>query len=630
MPASSRNKGLDRAITRRDFLDGVAIAGSALLAGRTSPASADPASPSPYPPALTGLRGAHEGSYETLHDLRDPAFWTDAPAPADTGETYSLVVVGAGISGLAAAHHFAKARPGASILLLDNHDDFGGHAKRNEFEAGGTHRLGYGGSQSISSPAPYSRRAKALIAELGVRVADSERYLDWSIYRSKGLRQGFYFDSNTFGSDKLLSHQGRPEFDDTFVASAPLSETARRDLKRLTTERFDPYPNETEAAKRDKLARQSYLRFLLDAWQVDPVVAALLQTRPHGYYGVGIDAVPAQDAAGLGLPGLQGLGLTAKSGPGQNLDSIRSDEASDYFFHFPDGNATLARLLVRSLVPDAIPGRGLASLITARARYRQLDCPDSAVRIRLSSPVVRVRHRDARRVEVTYRQGNRMKTITARRVILACWHNVIPYLCPELPQAQREAMACGIKVPVVYTNVLIRNWTAFERLGLSRIIAPSFWHTSIALDFPVSMGAYRFPRTTDQPIVLRLTKAACKPGLSARDQHRAGRQELLATPFETIEASIRRELDRLLGGGGFDAGRDILGITVNRWPHGYSCQYNSLYDDFWFEGRTTPAETARRPFGRITIANSDAGAYAYADGAIDQGLRAADEALSMK
>lgn len=188
MPASSRNKGLDRAITRRDFLDGVAIAGSALLAGRTSPASAAPASPSPYPPALTGLRGAHEGSYETLHDLRDPAFWTDAPAPADTGETYSLVVVGAGISGLAAAHHFAKARPGASILLLDNHDDFGGHAKRNEFEAGGTHRLGYGGSQSISSPAPYSRRAKALIAELGVRVADSERYLDWSIYRSKGLR----------------------------------------------------------------------------------------------------------------------------------------------------------------------------------------------------------------------------------------------------------------------------------------------------------------------------------------------------------------------------------------------------------------------------------------------------------
>lgn len=629
MSASSAGKGRDRAITRRDFLDGVAIAGSALLAGPNTSMAAAAASPLLYPPALTGMRGAHAGSFETLHQLRDPAFWTGAPTPCETGETYDLVVVGAGISGLAAAHHFQKARPGAATLVLDNHDDFGGHAKRNEFHAGGTFRIGYGGSQSISSPAPYSSRAKALIAGLGIRVADQERYIDWSIYRSKGLRQAFYFDRETFGTDALLPHQGRPEFDAAFLAAAPLSDAARRDLHRLTTERFDPYPDDTEAGKRTKLARQSYRSFLLDTWRVDPAVAALLQTRPHGYYGVGIDAVPAQDAAGLGLPGLQGLGLTDKPGPGQNLDSIRSDEASDFFFHFPDGNATLARLLVRSLVPDAMPGLGLDSVITARARYRAIDRPGSRVRIRLSSSVVRVRHRGSRRVEVTYWQGDRLKTISARRVILACWHSVIPYICPEVPQAQREAMSYGIKVPVVYTSVLVRNWTAFERLGVSRITAPSFWHTSFALDFPVSIGAYRFPRTTDAPIVLRLTKAACKPGLSAREQHRAGRQELLETSFDTIERSIRGELDRLLGAGGFDAARDILGITVNRWPHGYSYQYNSLYDDFWLDGRTTPAEIARRPFGRITIANSDAGAYAYVDGAIDQGLRAADEALAL-
>ena len=630
MSKSDRRLGPDHAITRRDFLDGVLIGAGAALA---TVGSAEARTAAAYPPARTGLRGSHAGSFETLHRLRDAAFWSTAPAPASTGETYDMVVVGAGISGLTAAYTYRKARPRASVLLLDNHDDFGGHAKRNEFHAGRAFRLGHGGTQSISSPAPYSGEAKALIAELGVRVEHYERYAHDSLYQSLGLRPAFHFDRETFGTERLVPHRGRLERDQSFIDASPLSDMARQDLARLTTEPFDPFPGESEAAKRDRLARQSYLAFLLNVWKVDPSLVPLFQTRTHGLYGVGIDGVPAQDANGLGFPGFQGMELGSGPGPGQNLDSIRSPEASDYFFHFPDGNATVARLLVRRLVPHAIPGRTLADSITARVDYSRLDHPRQRVRIRLSSPVVRVRHLgppgSARQVEVTYQQGARLRTVRAKHVILACWHAMIPFICGELPADQQAALGFAIKVPVVYTNLLIRNWTAWQRLGISRITCPGFWHTSVSLDFPVSIGAYRFPQSPAEPIVLRLSKAACRPGLPVRDQHRAGRRELYETPFEEIERGIRRQLDRLLGAGGFDAARDVLAITVNRWPHGYTYQYNSLQDEFWLTGGAPPCEIARRRFGRISIANADAAAYGYTDAAIDHGLRAAREALTL-
>ena len=632
MTKRDRGQPLDRTVSRRDILNGIAVA---VGAGIGSAGEAEAATRAlPYPPGRTGLRGAHAGSFETLHRVRDGTFWANAPLHARRGARYDLVVVGAGISGLTAAYAYQKARPGASILILDNHDDFGGHATRNELGTGRARRIGYGGSQSIDSPLPYSREAKALIAELGIRVEDYGRYEHATLYHSLGLRRAFFFDRETYGSDRLVPHDGRrPERDADFIAAAPISEGARRDLVRLTTERFDPYPGETEVSKRRRLARISYLDFLRDVWRVEPGAAALFQNRPHFLYGVGIDAVPAQDAHGLGLPGFLGLGLGPQPGPGQNYDSIRSAESESFYFHFPDGNATLARLLVQRLLPGAVPGRAVERMVTSWVDYSRLDRPGASVRIRLRSPVVRVRHLRpggaSGPVEVTCQRGRRLESVRADRVILACWHTMIPYICADVPAAQREAMSFAVKVPVVYTNVLVRNWRALHRLGVSRIASPGFWHTSVGLDFPVSMGAYRFPQSPDEPIVLHLTKAACKPGLSARDQHRAGRREIYDTTFEEIERGIRAQLDRVLGPGGFDARRDILAITVNRWPHGYSYQYNSLFDEFWLDGGRTPCEIARQPFGRIAIANADAGAYGYADGAIDHGLRAAREALAL-
>ena len=640
MNADDEKLGMSAPITRRDFLDGMAIGiGGSLLAPHLLAATGEPPLdgklqgqlPSgPYPPALTGLRGSHAGSFEALHALRDGQYWATAPKPVPTGEEYDLVVVGAGISGLAAAHYYRKNRPSARVLILDNHDDFGGHAKRNEFTHAGRKYLGYGGTQSIDSPAPYSPVAKALIAELGIDVGSYATVLDATLYSSLGLRGAYFFDRETFGTDRLVAGSRRA-FDETFIAAAPISEQARRDLARLQTERFDPLPGLSSAEKRSRLARISYADFLTRLWRLDPSIVAILQTSTHDLFGAGIDAVPAQDAFGLGLPGFRGMALDERSGPGQNYDSIRSKEAEEYYFHFPDGGASIARLLVRELIPAAMPGSNATDVVTARADYAKLDRTGSPTRIRLSSPVLRVQHvgapATATRVEVTYLQDGKLRTVTARSAILACWHAVIPKLCPELPAAQSTAMAYAIKVPLIYTNVLIRDWNAWKRLKVSRITTPGLFHTAMSLDFPVSIGGYRHPSDPNEPVVVHMSKAACKPGASIRDQHRLGRQELFTTSFETIERGIREQLGRVLGAGGFDAARDVLGITVNRWPHGYAYQYNSLVDDFWFEGGEQPCAVARRPFGRIAIANADAGAYSYTDAAIDHAHRAVQDIL---
>jgi len=373
----------------------------------------------------------------------------------------------------------------------------------------------------------------------------------------------------------------------------------------------------------------SYAKFLTDVAGVGPEVLKLYQTAPQALFGVGIDAVAAQDAWGFGFLGFDGLNLDPGPGRGMNRDAIPNAEADKYFFHFPDGGASIARLLVRKLLPQAISGNSVADLITARANYAKLDDASSPVRIRLNSTVVRVRHEGpaatAKSVELTYSRLGKLYSVRAPFAVLACWNMVIPYICSELPEKQKSALESCAKVPLLYTNVVIRNWTSFQKLGASALYAPGGYHSYFRLDLPVSIGDYHCPASPDQPIVIHMLRTPCRPGLPARDQHRMGRIELFTTDFETIERKIREQLAAALGPGGFDPARDITAITVNRWPHGYAYEYNSLFDKFWLEGGEVPCEVARQPFGRITIANADAGAYAYTDGAIDQAWRAVQE-----
>jgi spermidine dehydrogenase len=642
-----RELGMERRITRRDFLNGVAVtAGAAMMPWDLFAADEGDApekSPNYYPPALTGLRGSHPGSFDTAHSLRDGTFWDAAGKLVDTGETYDLIVVGGGISGLCAAHFFRKAAgEKARILILENHDDFGGHAKRNEFRVNNAFRLGFGGTFSIESPAPYSAVAKGVIEELGIDVPSYSKYANKSLYRSLGLKPKIFFDKETFGADKLAINpnpRGWNESEDAaaeapdlmkqFLADAPLAEQAKRDLDRLYHEKKDYYPGLTSDEKKAKLARISYARFLKEIASVHEDIVKLFQALPHGLFGVGFDAVSAQDAWGLDMPGFDGLKVDPAPGKGMNRDAIPNEEAEKYFFHFPDGNATIARLLVRKLIPDAIPGSSSSDVVLAKANYAKLDGVNSPVRIRLNSTAVRVKHlgdaASAKEVEVAYARAGKVYTAKAKSAILACWHVVIPYICEELPDKQKDALSSAQKVPLLYTNVALRNWTSFQKLGANSIYAPGSYHTGVNLDLPVSIGGYECARKPQEPIVVHMMKTPCKPGRPARQQHSMGRRELFTTTFETMERKIREQLERTLGAGGFDPARDIAAITVNRWPHGYAYEYNSLFDSFWLEGGEIPCEVARKQYGRIAIANADAGAYAYTDEAINQAWRAVVE-----
>ncbi len=631
---------MHRKITRRDFLNGVAVTAGATMGAAMMPwhlfkegPTAPQNSRDYYPPALSGLRGDHPGSFETAHSLRDGTFWDSVGKPEDTGEAYDLIVVGGGISGLAAAHFYRKtAGPQVRILILENHDDFGGHAKRNEFRVGNRTLIGYGGTYSIESPASYSAVAAEVIQELGIDVGSFSKYLERDLYTALGRTPKIFFDKETFGTDKLVDDPypfpGGETFDLAtaapdawahFLAEAPIAEQARKDILRLCRERKDYLPGLNAEQKKDRLARISYARFLTELVGVHPDVIRLYQSISQPLFGVGIEAVAAQDAAGTGYPGFSGMGIEA--------EELKHER--DYFFHFPDGNATIARLLVRKLIPAAMPGNSATDAVTTRANYGRLDEEASPLRIRLNSTVVRVKHlgdpASAREVDVCYVRAGKVYTARAKNAILACWHVVIPYICEELPGPQKDALASSQKVPLLYTNVLLRDATAFQKLHANSIYAPGGYHSHVDLDLPVNIGEYRCPRPTGEPVVVHMSKAPCRAGLPARDQHAAGRIELYSTSFETMERKIREQLARTLGPGGFDPARDILAITVNRWPHGYSYEYSSLWDKFVLEGGEQPCEKARKPYGRIAIANCDAGAYAYTDEAINQAYRAVGE-----
>ncbi|HET7292953.1 MAG TPA: NAD(P)-binding protein [Vicinamibacteria bacterium] len=619
----ARDLGLTRRIARRDFINGVAVGaagvwvglGSPLLAGQAAARSAV----GDYPPALTGLRGQYPGSFEHAHDARDGAYAT-FPEAEETGEIYDLVVVGGGISGLSAAYLFRQALgPERRVLVLDNHDDFGGHAKRNEFRHEGRLFIGYGGTQSIETPFPYSFVAKALLRELGVEASRYPEFLDRDLYARFGLTRGVFFDRETWGEDRLVpGYRQRPW--DEFFAAAPVSEAVRRDLVRIHEARQDFLPGLAAEEKARRLARMSYQDYLVRVAGLTP--AALPFFAGMGFRNnMRMDTAPALNAAQYRAPGFAGLGLAPE---------IDWDEES-YTFHFPDGGATIARLLVNRLVPRAIPGRhDMETMTLAPLDYARLDERDAPVRLRLRSTVVRVLHDgtpdEAGTVRVAYVRDGRVYQASARNVILACFNSVVRFLMPELPEAQKQALAYAVKVPMMYSNVFVRSWRAFEKLGVSSVSAPGMYHTSLSLDFPVSIGGYRCSQRPDEPVVIHLVRNPNRPGLPRRDQQRAGMQELLATSFETIELETRRELARVLGPGGFDPAEDVLALTANRWPHGYAYTYDSLGDPDLPDDQR-PHVIGRRRFGRVAIANSDAGAAAFINVAIDQAHRAVQELL---
>ena len=635
-------------VTRRDFLNGMAVGtAGALVAGCTDPSPiaqtqgnwtrtqfSPPSPTSYYPPTLTGMRGSHEGSYEVAHALAWRGAKPDHYEPLD--EHYDLVVVGAGLSGLASARYYQqKMGPKARILLLDNHDDFGGHAKRNEFHQDGKMILSLGGAQNLESPGNYSDAARSLLEDVGIDddfvesmagLTSNDFALVGNTEANNGISMpgpnGQVTASGNWNA-ALFGGQGYAEA----VQALPLPENQ----KQLLTEFF--------GGKRDFLADLSlsetwnyingtgYNQFLMErvglSEETLPILNALI-LHLHGLSGWHLTVAEAITG---GAPGIKSIGWAGKA----------TAEVASVFLKsllntrmFPDGNASVARLLVQKMIPSVAPDMGGPhDVAIARFNYDELDRSDHSVRLRLNSTVVGARETKQGAVVVDYVQAVGAKQVTASHCVLACYNALIPHLCPEMPQAQKEGLSYGEKTPFVYANVQLKDGRAWSKLGASFFQCPFDPFQWLSTAPKMTVGGYNPPMSPEDPMVIFMMNSPLpltvpKRKISGREQLRLGRHVIYSTSFADYEQKIRKQLQAILGDHGFNHETDIQAITVNRIPHGYAYPYLGLDDPSWPEGQA-PHELGRAQFGRISIANTDSQAIALMDAAFDAAWRAVQE-----
>ena len=619
---SDKRIGMQRAITRRDFVQGAAVAaGAALQAGALGSSGLANASAAvsagaqrmtiaDYPPVKTGMRGSHPGAYEIAHALaRDGAKF---PEPKSTEEHYDLIVVGAGISGLAAAHYYQK-RFGADskILLLENHDDFGGHAKRNEFHQSGEMVLSMGGTHNLEWWS-FSKTVNAFMQEHGVDCKGMRKQMEFAYGRDAPNSPAMWFDETTYGVNRLVTNFNlSAKLTTEDIDKIPISDAGRDSLKRF----YDSAPSLedwTEAEAEDLLSSISYPDFLRQYGGLTEDAVQLFDKEEHGSWGLEMRAISAAEAMWEGYPGAHLFG---------------EDWSEDSFGYpvamWPDGNASLVRLMVAKLVPQSAPNATAENVAMTQFDYSTLDRENANVRLRLNSTVIGVDNID-QGVSVTYASSEgELKQVSARHSVLACYHSIIPHLCPAMSDKQKAALKYQVKVPMILTNVLLRNSQALDKLGVDAVSCPGRLHARLFLFKGLNTGGYKRSDTADEAVSLVFWGSVSPPedAVDIRSQLRGSRQKLLELSFEDFEREVRTVLDGLLGPAGFDVAEDILAITVNRWPHGYAYEYMQLWDPEWESGEA-PHEIARQPFGSITIANADAGASAYTHVAIDQAYRA--------
>jgi len=573
--------------------------------------------PSYYPPALTGLRGSHPGSNDHAHS-RAWAGRSDWGVTTRLQEHYDLVVVGAGISGLTAAYLYRQ-KHGADkkILILDNHDDFGGHAKRNEHSIDGATLISYGGSQTIVEPKHADQIVLAVFDDIGIDLKRFETAYDMDFFNRNGLGSVTYFNKEVFGEDKLVQHpycnypnyvEGLPGgklSHEEAARQAPLSERGKEQLLRVLNGGLHTL-QVPEAELQDYLDTHSYYDYLKDTLGVDDPGVMRMARHSGLDWGSGVtELMSIADAKSSGALGFAPVEVY--------------DEDNPYIHHFPDGNASIARALVKNLIPGVAPGDNAEALIKAKFDYAELDEPDNAVRVRLNSTVVNVEHlgnpEDAGDISVSYINNNQSYQVKAGAVVMACYNMIIPHIVSGLPEEQAAALRLQGKSPLQYTTVGLRNWRGMKELGIGVAMSPGNMHQAVLMDFPVSLGGYEYTKTPNDPCVIQMI---CCPygtlGNSIEEQFREARHRMLSLQFEDYEQEIRRHLSGMLPTEEFDFERDVASISVNRWAHGYSTG-----------GPGDSTRIGRQPFGRITIANSDSAPGADAKTAMMMAHRAVNE-----
>ena len=648
--SEERELGLDSRITRRDFLNATLLGVGGALLSASSPAQAALVRPFTPPPTQAGGSGAEValawegpggvGDYtrshgnmfdvvQTAHAMRDGKFAGALANVHDTGETFDVIVVGGGASGLGAAYEVTTHGRG-NCLLLDNHAMWGGEAKRNELLVDGSRLIGPQGSNQCgvlgSGRGPEYEELWREIA-LSPRYEDY-RYEPWAdgIEPLEIPRDNFAYQ---LWNDEFASHAHffRRNGGDVLVMNAfgrklegvPWPDQLKRDMLRARTDPRRYY--EGEDVKR-WLDTMSYEDYLVKVMGLDPGVARYIDPRMAAAIGLGCDVLSAYAAFQIGLPGMQGF----RGGvPNRTLAAAPPGSTS-----FPGGNDAIARHIVKRLVPGAITGgRTFDEVMNNRVRFEALDRPGQRVRIRLGSTVVRVSERTGSRgggtVEIVYSKGGRLHLTRGRGVVMANGGWTSRHVVRDLPESYVRAFDDFVRAPILVVNVALHQWRFLYDQGITAISYEDDFGFTCNVRQSMIVGRHHQPLHPDKPIVLTFYVSFPHAGEPLRDQASAARTEMLATSYRQYEMKIRSLMTRLFARNGFDARRDIAGIILNRWGHAYVCPAPGFYTGR--DGKRAAPDVLREPLGRVAFANSELNGHQHYRIAMEEGWRAVRQVI---
>jgi spermidine dehydrogenase len=625
--ASSYDKelGIDRAITRRDFIYGSSLLMGSALAGCDPDSSGAPVATQDYGfsvgadwygPGGSGDYAASHGNtpdlIRTAHDIRAGRFQNAATRVADSGEAFDLVIVGGGFAGLSAAHHFHRLNPSGRALILDNHPIFGGEAKRNDFEVDGIHISGPQGSNdfavqretgdpddyftALNLPREYEFAEPGGAAE-GMRIPfDNYDHLHW---HQRSFDVGHFFrDGRTSWIRDLLP---------SGLQDSPWSNELQQAFKRLWEIEVQAPDGRELNPWLDSMTMKSYYENVIGmpeevASYYDPIMASII--------GLGCDAISAHWGLYFDMPGFS---------PPRDYDA-------GALISFPGGNAAIARHFVKNFNPDAIDGSSFEEILFGRLAFDELDRDGQPVRIRLKSTAVSVENQTDR-VRIIYERDGELHQLTAKAVVMASAGNVNRHIIRDLPETYHRAYEAFMHSPVLVANVALTNWRFLERLGIAAAIWSGGFGFTCNIRRPMIVGGQSQPLHPDQPTVLTFYAPLFKPGLPAKQQGIAARAELLQTSFADYERQIREQMTEMFSAGGFDAANDIAGIILNRWGHAYVNPGPGFR--FGTNGNPAPPDVIREPIGRIAIGHSELRGHQYWSGAAGEGRRAVEALLDL-